>query len=234
MTSLSHATNLEQLLYVYSRTAPNLTGRLKQRNPANRPTTSSLRTTLLLNGGSRFRERARLSSRQVHLARAISQTNVIREELTATRWLARLLARSRVHERHSRFRTRHSRAIISHTRQEVESKRTSERASTRTNWRNEPADIFINSAGLSVVSIPRSRANSPVLEKPRQDGRGPTAHVEGPSTGRRVESYYESFIVVPRAREDRQECRSSSTGTLIASRSPTPWRTSRRCVYAAR
>lgn len=40
--------------------------------------------------------------------------------------------------------------------------------------------------------------------------------------GRRVESYYESFIGVPRAREDREECRSSScTGELIASRSLT-------------
>lgn len=40
--------------------------------------------------------------------------------------------------------------------------------------------------------------------------------------GRGVESYYESFIGVPRAREDREECRSSScTGELIASRSLT-------------
>lgn len=81
--------------------------------------------------------------------------------------------------------------------------------------------------------LARTRASRPPAR--RTNGRTGRTGLDRPcrgpgATGRRVESYYESFIVVPRAREDRQECRSSSTGTLIASRSPTPRHTSRRCV----
>lgn len=57
--------------------------------------------------------------------------------------------------------------------------------------------------------------------QPRSDRpcRGSVVHR---ADSRRVESYYESFIGVLRAREDREECRSSScTGELIASRSLT-------------
>lgn len=83
--------------------------------------------------------------------------------------------------------------------------------------RQQKVDIFIDS-GLSVAyRFLLSRTNKREFSADRCGVRPPmsTARV---SAGR-VESYYENFIGVPRAREDREECRSSSCiGALIASR----------------
>lgn len=171
-----------------------------------------------LNRGHKTPERNIIMSyRNIVTPKQVHSTNKVSSELTRSlvHSLTRKFPVSRV------FRSHRSRTIIN-CKKKGKRKKTKAGRIGVTNQRQRSL-IFIDSSGLSVAyrSLPshtNKREFSADRRRRRRRQRRPPMSTARVSPDR-LESYYENFIGMPRAREDRERCRvSSCIGALIASR----------------